>query len=111
MVIKRLETANRKCDSKNPRPCDEGKDWDDFDKEHRKDHNYNDFFQDWDKDDWHKHKKQCKRFVSDEALKIIKEDAQWLIKSLGGEIDKDHGKSDSDRNNKHDGKEDKKDNR
>jgi hypothetical protein len=89
LFIKRLEKANQKCDSKKPHACDEDKDWDDFDKEHRKDHDYEDFFRDWDRDDWHKHKKQCKRFITDEALKIIKEDAQWLIKSLGGEIEKD----------------------
>jgi len=83
MVIKRLETANRKCDSKTSKACDEDKDWNDFGKEHRKDHDYDDFFNEWDKDGWHKHKKTCKRFVSDEAFKIIKEDAQWLIKSLG----------------------------
>jgi hypothetical protein len=99
MFIKRLETANRKCDSKKPQACDEDKDWDDFGKEHRKDHDYDDFFREWDRDDWHKHRKTCKRFVSDEALKIIKEDAQWLIKSLGGEIDKGH-----DDRHEHDGK-------
>jgi hypothetical protein len=99
MVVKRLEKANRKCDSKEPRACDEDKDWDDFGKEHRKDHDYDEFFRDWDRDDWHKDKKKCKRFVSDEALKIIKEDAQWLIKSLGGQAEDDrnkpgHGKHD-----------------
>lgn len=86
MVIKRLEIANRKCDNKNLGTCDEDKDWNDFGKEHRKDRDYDDFFKDWDRDDWHKWKKECKRFVSDEALEIIREDAQWLIKSLGGEI-------------------------
>jgi hypothetical protein len=91
LFVMRLETANRRCDSKNPGGCDEDRDWDDFGKEHRKDHDYDDFFREWDRDDWHKHKKTCKRFVTDEALKIIKEDAQWLIKSLGGEIDKKHG--------------------
>ena len=83
LFIKRLEKANQKCDSKKPQACDEDKDWDDFDKEYRKDHDYDDFFREWDQDDWHKDKKKCKRFVTDEALKIIKEDAQWLIKSLG----------------------------
>ena len=90
LFIKRLEKANQKCDSKKPQACDEDKDWDDFDKEHRKDHDYDDFFREWDRDDWHKDKKKCKRFVTDEALEIIKEDAQWLIKSLGGEIEKEH---------------------
>lgn len=88
LFIKRLELANRKCDSKNQKACDEDNDWNDFSKEHRKDRDYDEFFKDWDQDDWHKYKKTCKRFVSDEALKIITEDAQWLIKSLGGKIDK-----------------------
>jgi len=85
LFIKRLEKANRKCDSKNPHACDEDNDWNDFDKEHRKDHDYDDFFEDWDKDDWQKDKKKCKRFITDEALKIIREDAQWLIKSLSSD--------------------------
>jgi len=109
LFIKRLELANRKCDSKDPKACDEDKDWEDFGKEHRKDRDYDDFFRDWDRDDWHKHKKQCKRFITDEALKIIKEDANWLIKSLGGEIAKGHGKDNSDMDNDHSGKDDKKD--
>jgi hypothetical protein len=109
MFIKRLEAANRRCDGKKPQLCDEDKDWDDFDKEHRKDHDFDGFFREWDRDEWHKHKKQCKRFVGDEALKIITEDVQWLIKSMGGEIDKDHGKG-ADRNNNRNGKADKKGN-
>jgi hypothetical protein len=88
LFVRRLELANHKCDSKNPKACDEDKDWDDFGKAHRKDHDYDDFFKDWDRDEWHKHKKTCKRYVSDEALKIISEDTQWLIKSLGGEFGK-----------------------
>ena len=95
MFVKRLEAANRKCDSKKSQLCDEDNDWNDFNKEHRNDHDYDDFYHDWDKDDWQKDKKKCKRFVSDEALKIISEDAQWLIKSLGGDIDK-NGKEDKD---------------
>ncbi|MBI5744999.1 MAG: hypothetical protein HY952_10685 [Elusimicrobia bacterium] len=91
LFVRRLELANHKCDSKNPKACDEDKDWDDFSKAHRKDHDYDDFFKDWDRDEWHKHKKTCKRYVSDEALKIISEDTQWLIKSLGGEAGKGHG--------------------
>jgi len=90
LVVKRLEKASQKCDSKKPKACDEDKDWDDFDKDHRKDHDYDDFFKAWDKDEWHKHKKTCKRFVSDEALKIVSEDAGWLIKSLGGEVENEH---------------------
>lgn len=97
MVIKRLETANRKCDNENPVACDEEKDWNDFGKAYRKDHDYDDFFREWDRDDWHKWKKKCKRFVSDEAFKIITEDTQWLIKSLGGEIDKKDRHSDGDK--------------
>jgi len=88
LFIKRLELANRKCD--NPADCDEEREWSAFRKEHGRDDDYKDFFRDWDRDDWHKHKKQCKRFVTDEALKIIREDAKWLMRSLGGEIDKKH---------------------
>jgi hypothetical protein len=89
LFIRRLELANRKCD--NPADCDEEREWAAFRKEHGKDDDYRDFFRDWDRDDWHKWKNKCKRFVSDEALKIIKEDVQWLIKSLGGEIYPDKG--------------------
>lgn len=85
LFIKRLELANRKCD--NPADCDEEREWAAFRKEHGRDDDYKDFFRDWDRDDWHKHKKQCRRFVTDEALKIIKDDAGWLIKSLGGIVD------------------------
>jgi hypothetical protein len=102
MLVKRLETANRKCDSKDSRLCDEENDWNDFGKSYRKDHDYDDFFREWDRDDWHKDKKTCKRFVTDEALKIISEDVQWLIKSLGGEIKDEH----KDKKEKH-GKDDK----
>ena len=83
MFIKRLEIANRKCDNK-PQFCDEEPEWNNFRKKYGKDKDFKNFFKEWDKDKWHKHKKKCKRFVTDEALKIIKEDAQWLIKSLGG---------------------------
>ncbi len=90
LFIKRLEIANHKCDSKKPQACAEEKDWDAFGRAHRKDHDYDDFFREWDRDDWHNYKKTCKRFITDEALKIIKEDAQWLIKSLSGEVKDDH---------------------
>ena len=83
LFVRRLELANRKCD--NSADCDEEREWSAFRKEHGRDDDYKDFFRDWDRDDWHKHKKQCRRFVTDEALKIIKEDAHWLIKSLGGD--------------------------
>ncbi|HBE88963.1 MAG TPA: hypothetical protein DDW67_07480 [Elusimicrobia bacterium] len=86
LFIKRLELANRKCD--NPADCDEEREWAAFRKEHGKDDDFKDFWLEWDRDDWHKRKKAVKRFVTDEALKIIREDAQWLIKSLGGEIEK-----------------------
>jgi hypothetical protein len=89
LFVKRLEKANQKCDSRKPKACDEDEDWDAFDREHRKDHDYDDFFRDWDRDDWHKWQKNCKRFVTDEALNIIKEDTQWLIKSLGGKTEKE----------------------
>lgn len=84
LFIKRLELANRKCD--NPADCDEEREWAVFRNKYGMDDDFKDFFRDWDKDDWHKHKKISKRFITDEALKIIVEDAQWLIKSLGGEI-------------------------
>jgi len=101
LFIKRLEIANRKCDSSDN--CGEESEWAAFHKEHGKDHDYDDFFREWDRDDWHKHKKGCKRFVSDEALKIIKDDTSWLIKSLGGETDKDReGHHDRQEGKKHD---------
>ena len=84
LFVKRLELANRKCD--NPADCDEEREWSAFRKAHGGDNDYKDFFRDWDKDEWHKQKKGSKRFVSDGALKIISEDAGWLIKSLGGEV-------------------------
>jgi len=87
LFVKRLELANRKCD--NSADCDEEREWSAFRKEHGRDDDYKDFFRDWDRDDWHKHKKQCKRFITDEALRIIKEDAGWLIKSLGGKTDEE----------------------
>ena len=90
LFVKRLELANHKCDVRNPAPCDEEREWTAFRREHGKDHDYDDFFRDWSRDDWHKDKKTCKRFVSDDALKIISGDAGWLIKSLGGEMDKRH---------------------
>jgi len=88
LFVKRLELANRKCD--NPSDCDEEREWAAFRKEHGKDDDYKDFFREWDRDDWHKHKKSSKRFVTDEALKIIGDDTGWLIKSLGGKLDKGH---------------------
>jgi len=90
LFVKRLELANRKCD--NPADCDEEREWAAFRKEHGRDDNYKDFFREWDRDDWHKHKKKCRRFVTDEALKIIRDDTGWLIKSLGGKTGDEHDK-------------------
>ncbi|MBU4445326.1 hypothetical protein KJ656_09620, partial [bacterium] len=73
MFIKRLEIANRKCDK--PQDCDEEPAWLAFRKEHGKDKDLKDFFKEWDKDKWHKWKNKCKRFVTDEALNIIRGDA------------------------------------
>lgn len=90
LFVKRLELANKKCDM--PEACDEEKEWSSFRKAHGGDEDYKDFFRDWDKAEWHKHKKDCKRFVTDEALGIIKSDAEVQIKQYGGEV-KDSGKS------------------
>lgn len=94
MVIKRLEAANRKCD--NTADCEEEREWSAFRKEHGRDDDYKDFLRDWDRDEWHKHKKHSKRFVTDEALKIIRDDAGWLIKSLGGADEDNRGKGKKD---------------
>ncbi len=80
LFVKRLELANRKCDSAGG--CDEGPELAAFEKAHRGDRDYDDFFRAWDKDDWHKSKKTSKRFVTDEALSIIRGDAEVLIKTL-----------------------------
>jgi hypothetical protein len=90
LFIRRLELANRKCGG--PDECDEEREWAAFRKEHGKDDDFKDFFREWDRDDWHKHKKSGRRFVTDEALKIISEDAGWLIKSLGGKTEAGRGK-------------------
>lgn len=81
LFVKRLELANRKCD--NPADCDEAKDLSAFRKAHGKDHDYDDFFKDSDKKE-----KPAKRFIADEALGIIKSDAEVLIKQYGGEVKK-----------------------
>ena len=80
LFIKRLELANRKCDTTGG--CDEGPELAAFEKAHRGERDYDDFFRAWDKDDWHKWKKTSKRFVTDEALAIIRGDAEILIKTL-----------------------------
>jgi len=96
MFIKRLEIVNKICDNPNEckskckkkEDCDEDFEFNNFRKENIKDNELKDFFEEWDKDEWHKHKKMCKRFVTDEALKIISEDIDWLIKSIDVEKDK-----------------------
>ncbi len=80
LFVKRLELANQKCDTAGG--CDEGPELAAFEKAHRGDRDYDDFFRAWDKDDWHKWKKTSKRFVTDEALAIIRGDAEALIKTL-----------------------------
>ncbi|MCG2726403.1 MAG: hypothetical protein L6420_09180 [Elusimicrobia bacterium] len=100
MFIKRLEIANRKCDNK-PQFCDEEPAWLAFRKEHGKDKNFKDFFKEWDKDKWHKWKNKCKRFVTDEALNIIRGDAEILIQDLGGKVKPDK-KEKKTKNNEHD---------
>jgi len=80
LFVKRLELANRKCD--NAGGCDEGPELAAFEKAHRVDRDYDEFFRAWGKDDWHKWKKTAKRFVTDEALGIIHSDAEVLIKTL-----------------------------
>ncbi|MBI5743261.1 MAG: hypothetical protein HY952_01805 [Elusimicrobia bacterium] len=97
LFVKRLELASRKCDK--PDACDEEREWSTFRKEHGREDDYKDFFRDWDRDDWHKHKKQCHRVITDEALKIIKDDAGWLIKFLDGKAEDERGKPG---NGKHD---------
>ncbi|MCG2726689.1 MAG: hypothetical protein L6420_10670, partial [Elusimicrobia bacterium] len=84
LFIKRLEIANRKCDK--PQDCDEEPAWLAFRKEYGKDKDFKDFFKKWDKDKWHKWKNKCKRFITDEALNIIRDDAEILIQDLGGKI-------------------------
>jgi hypothetical protein len=96
LIKKRLEIVNKICDNPNgckskcklKDECDEEKAFDNFRKENIKEESIKEFFTEWDKDEWHKHKKLCKRFVTDEALKIISEDIDWLIKSIDVEKDK-----------------------
>ncbi|MBU4444291.1 hypothetical protein KJ656_04300 [bacterium] len=99
MFIKRLEIASRKCDK--PQDCDEEPAWLAFRKEHGKDKNFKDFFKEWDKDKWHKWKNKCKRFITDEALNIIRGDAEILIQDLGGKTKPDK-KEKKTKNDKHD---------
>jgi len=96
LIKKRLEIVNRICDNpneckmkcKDKDECDEEKVFENFRKGNIKEEGIKEFFSEWDKDEWHKHKKHCKKFVTDEALKIINEDIDWLIKSIDVEKDK-----------------------
>lgn len=100
MVVKRLEVVNKLCNSpegckarcKVSKDCDEEEAWKVFETRYRKDKDFNEFYTEWDKDEWHKHKKICKRFVTDDALEIISGDINWLIKSFGEEIWQDYKK-------------------
>ena len=72
LFVKRLELANKKCGEE---ACGEEETLSAFRKAHTQDHDYDATLPVVDK---------AKRFVTDEALKIITKDAQWLIKSFGG---------------------------
>ncbi|HPO95678.1 MAG TPA: hypothetical protein PLD81_06665 [Elusimicrobiales bacterium] len=100
MIMKRLEVINNLCDNKTEckakckvKPeCDEYEVFKGFDNKYRKDAEFKDFFSEWDKDEYHKHKKTCKRYITDEALEIITTDINWLIKSFGEEVWNDYKK-------------------
>ena len=83
LFVKRLELANKKCDD--PAACDEGPLWEEFRKKHGKDRDYDEFFKEHDKEERGKAKDKPKRFVTDEALAIIKGDAEILMAKLAGE--------------------------
>jgi len=78
LLMKRLELANRKCDAKQARDCDEEPYWAAFRKERAADAAFKDFFREWDGSDWHKYKKTAKRALSGDALDIIKADCEAL---------------------------------
>ncbi len=94
MMMRRLEVVNKLCDNKTEckakckvkSECDEDEIFKEFNNKYRKDTEFKDFFSEWDKDEYHKHRKTCKRYVSDEALEIITADINWLIKSFGEDI-------------------------
>ncbi len=100
MMMKRLEAINKLCDSKTEckpkckqkQECDEDEVFKEFDNKYRKDTDFKDFFSEWDKEEYHKHKKTCKRYITDEALEIIATDINWLIKSFGEEVWNDYKK-------------------
>ncbi|MEW5950742.1 MAG: hypothetical protein AB1637_02500 [Elusimicrobiota bacterium] len=83
MFVKRLEIANKKCDKS--AACDEEKEWNNFHNKYVKDKDLKEFFSEWEKDEWHKYKKSCKRFVSEEALDIVSSDVNWYVKGIGEE--------------------------
>jgi hypothetical protein len=94
MVVKRLEVVNRLCNQperciarcKATEECDEDEALKMFESKYRKDDDLKVFFNSWDKDEWHKHKKKCKRFITDEALEIVSADINWLIKGFGDDV-------------------------
>ncbi|MCX7647689.1 MAG: hypothetical protein N2Z60_03655, partial [Elusimicrobiales bacterium] len=100
MMMKRLEVINKLCDNKTEckakckaKPeCDEDEVFKGFDNKYRKDAEFKDFFSEWDKDEYHKYKKTCKRYITDEALEIITTDINWLIKGFGEEVWNDYKK-------------------
>jgi hypothetical protein len=104
LIKKRLEIVNKICDNpneckmkcKDKDECNEEMMFDNFRKENIKEEGIKEFFSEWDKDEWHKHKKHCRRFITDEALKIISEDIDWLMKSIGVEKDKSKDKLEKD---------------
>jgi len=79
LLVKRLELANRKCDAKQPRECDEEPYWAEFRTKQSGENAFKAFFHEWDLSDWQKVKKTVKRLLSDEALKIIKADSEALL--------------------------------
>ncbi|NLI10040.1 MAG: hypothetical protein GX447_04730 [Elusimicrobia bacterium] len=83
MFVKRLEITNKKCDK--TAACDEEKEWNNFHDKYGKDKDLKEFFSEWEKDEWHKYKKSCKRFVSEEALDIVSSDVNWYVKGIGEE--------------------------
>ncbi|MGC8729109.1 MAG: hypothetical protein ACP5SD_07565 [Elusimicrobiales bacterium] len=103
MMMKRLEVINKLCDNKTEckskckvkTECDEDGVFEEFYNKYRKGAEFKDFFLEWDKDEYHKHKKTCKRYVSDDALEIIATDINWLIKSFGEEVWNDYKKEDN----------------
>ncbi|MFA6092244.1 MAG: hypothetical protein WCU88_01670 [Elusimicrobiota bacterium] len=99
LFITRLELANKKCEG--PSGCDEEREWSSFRGLHGKDTEFKEFFSDWDKDEWHRWKKNCKRFVSDQALSVLKPDAQILIAGMQSEDTHDPHRKKPEKTGKH----------